>query len=156
MTVSTRDARASDAETVAPMVRALNLGLGWETCTFGSDDFRRDAIGPERWVDFLVAESEGAIVGYAMFHRSYDTETVRRGTYLTDLYVTPEARGSGAGVALMRAVAHRTRDWGGDVVWWLTTADNDLGNAFYERRAQHVPGIDVWVAEGDNFEALLE
>ncbi|MCG8467064.1 MAG: GNAT family N-acetyltransferase [Gemmatimonadetes bacterium] len=152
--VTIRDAAEADAVAIAEMVVALNRGLGWETCTFDAATFRRDGVGSERWFDTFVAEADGDLVGYAMFHRSYDTEHASRGSYLTDLYVIPRARGTGAGRRLLSAVAARTRDWGGDVVWWVTTEDNEIGKRFYRRLARHVPGVEIWVAAGEDFDAL--
>ena len=52
----------------------------------------------------LVAEAEGRLIGltHYLFHRhGWKVENV---VYLQDLYVTPQARGTGAGRALIEAV----------------------------------------------------
>ncbi len=152
--VNIRDATAEDARDLAALVVALNLGLGWGECRYEADDFLRDGLGPNRWFDTLVAVDGGELIGYAMFHRSYDTETVRCGSYLSDLYVAPGGRGDGVGWKLLAGVAARTQEWGGNVVWWMTTEENELGKRFFHRVAQHVPGLEVWVAEEENFQVL--
>lgn len=151
-----RDARADDADALEAMARELNLGLGWTDCLFTAEIFRRDGLGEDRWFDTLVATMDDAPIGYVMLHRSYDTETARRGAYVMDLYVREVARGSGMGGELMRAAARRTREWGGNVLWWLTTGDNDAGKAFYAKLAREVTGVEVWIAEKDDFASLLE
>lgn len=151
-----RDARADDGDALEAMARELNLGLGWTDSRFTAEIFRRDGLGEERWFDTLVATMDDAHVGYVMLHRSYDTETGRRGAYIMDLYVREVARGSGVGGTLMRAAARRTREWGGTVLWWLTTGDNEVGKTFYAKLAREVTGVEVWIAEEDDFEALLE
>ena len=153
--VAVRQADADDASALAVLVVALNAELGWPECHFTSERFLRDGLGPDRWFDTIVAERDGELVGYAMFHRSYDTETARRGSYLTDLYVVPAERRGGIGRALLGTVAERTRGWGGEVVWWVTTRQNRTGRAFYRRLARDVPDVEVWVAEGRHFESLL-
>lgn len=149
-----RSAVPGDAEVVARMARALNLGMGWPECRFTAADFRAHGFGPDAAFHTVLAELGDAPVGYAMWHRSYDTETARRGSYLTDLYVDPAARGRGVGRALMAHVARATRADGGEVVFWVTRTDNHVARPFYARIALVVPEIEVWVAEGDHFQAL--
>jgi GNAT superfamily N-acetyltransferase len=50
----------------------------------------------------LIAESEGKAVGYAVFFTSYSTWLGRNGIYMEDLYVSPDYRGQGAGIALLK------------------------------------------------------
>lgn len=150
-----RDAGAGDAGALEAMARELNLGLGWTDCRFTAEAFRRDGLGPGRWFDTLLATVDDAPVGYVMLHRSYDTGTARRGAYVMDLYVREVARGSGVGGALMRAAAERVREWGGDVLWWLTTGEDEAGRGFYATLAREVTGAEVWIAEEDDFAALL-
>ena len=57
------------------------------------------------------------------------------GGFLDDLFVTPEARGSGAAQALIDAVATIGRDRGWTVLRWITADDNYRGRAVYDRVA---------------------
>ncbi len=154
--VVVREGALEDAPVIVRMARALNLGLGWPECRFTEDDYRRQGFGPDAAFHTFVAELDGGVVGYAMYHRSYDTESASRGSYLSDLYVEEVARGRGAGRALMRAVAHATAADGGDAIWWVTTKSNDAAGPFYRKIAKVDEGIDVWVAAGEDFDALLE
>ena len=54
-----------------------------------------------------IAEVDGKPVGFALWFYSYSTFRGRAGIYLEDLFVKPEARGSGAGKALLRRLAQR-------------------------------------------------
>ena len=49
----------------------------------------------------VLAEIDGAAVGMALFFTSFSTWTGKGGLYLEDLFVRPEARGQGAGKALL-------------------------------------------------------
>ena len=58
------------------------------------------------------------------------------GGFLDDLFVAPEARGSGAAQALIDAVAACGRERGWSVVRWITAEDNYRGRAVYDRLAE--------------------
>ena len=68
------------------------------TCT-GTCSARRP------YAEVLLAEDDGAVVGFALFFHNYSTFRARPGIYLEDLFVIPEARGKGYGKALLRALA---------------------------------------------------
>jgi GNAT superfamily N-acetyltransferase len=52
-----------------------------------------------------VAESDGSVVGLALWFLNFSTWEGTHGVYLEDLYVMPSMRGQGAGRALLRALA---------------------------------------------------
>ena len=53
----------------------------------------------------LLAERDGRAIGFALFFQNYSTWEGRPGIYLEDLFVEESERGSGAGRALLAAVA---------------------------------------------------
>jgi GNAT superfamily N-acetyltransferase len=71
-------------------------------------------FGPRPAAEVLLGELAGAPVGFALFFTSYSTFLARPGLYLEDLFVEPEARGKGVGLALMSALARIAveRDYG--------------------------------------------
>ena len=73
-------------------------------------DLRRDLFGenPRAFCD--IAEHGGEPVGFALWFYNYSTFRGRAGIYLEDLFVKPEARGVGAGKALLRRLAQRCVD----------------------------------------------
>ena len=83
----------------------------------------------------LVAEQDGRVVGIAhgIVHRS--TWAVAPYVYLNDLFVAPEARGSGAGRALIEAVYARADAMGAERVYWLTHETNAAGRRLYDTLA---------------------
>lgn len=50
----------------------------------------------------VIAELDGVAAGFALFFHTYSTWRGRRGLWLEDLFVLPEARGHGVGAALLR------------------------------------------------------
>lgn len=97
----------------------------------------RDHPGPYG----LLAEIDGKPVGlvHYLYHRSgwklADT------CYLQDLFVVPDARGSGAARALIEAVyAAADRD-GAVSVYWMTQEHNHRARALYDKVATRTPFI---------------
>jgi|GEM_PF-1941695 GNAT superfamily N-acetyltransferase len=65
----------------------------------------RYLFGERPMAEVLIAEAEGAAVGFALFFHNFSTFEGRPGLYLEDLFVLPEARGLGAGKALLSRLA---------------------------------------------------
>ncbi len=89
----------------------------------------------------LVAEQGGRIVGltHYVFHRHcWRVENV---IYLQDLYVDPQARGTGAGRALIEAVYAAGDAAGCPSVYWLTQDFNATARNLYDRVADLTPFI---------------
>lgn len=84
----------------------------------------------------LVAVLQGEIAGFAhcVLHRG--TWSLTQHCYLEDLYVVPEARGTGLGGALIAAVYREADTRGADRVYWLTHETNATARALYDRVAQ--------------------
>ncbi len=83
----------------------------------------------------LAAVLDGRIVGivHYIFHRS--TWTTGDYCYLQDLFTAEEARGRGAGRALIEGVYERAQAQGASRVYWLTHETNTSAQALYDRLA---------------------
>ncbi|GGF78652.1 GCN5 family N-acetyltransferase [Paracoccus acridae] len=89
----------------------------------------------------LIAEANGHAIGlvHAILHpHNWRVEDV---CYLQDLYVVPEARGTGAGRALIEAVYAAADDNGTPSVYWLTQDTNTSARQLYDRVAKVTPFI---------------
>jgi GNAT superfamily N-acetyltransferase len=89
----------------------------------------------------LVAEVEGQLLGltHYLFHRH--CWKIEDTCYLQDLYVAPEARGTGLGRALIEAVYARADAAGAPAVYWLTQDFNYEARLLYDRVAKVTPFI---------------
>ena len=96
----------------------------------------RRLLDPQEPLFGLVAERRGGIAGFAhcVLHRG--TWSLTQHCYLEDLYVAPEARGTGLGRALIAAVYREADARGADRVYWLTHETNATARALYDRVAQ--------------------
>ena len=90
---------------------------------------------PAEPMHVLGAYRGGRLIGIAqyIFHRS--CWTIGDYCYLQDLFVAPEARGSGAGRALVAAVESEARKAGASRIHWLTKEDNLSARALYDKMA---------------------
>jgi GNAT superfamily N-acetyltransferase len=71
-------------------------------------------------------------VGFALYFHNYSTFLGRRGLYLEDLFVRPEARGRGVGRALLAALARVALERGCGRMDWSVLDWNAPAIAFYE------------------------
>ena len=99
-----RQAGIDDAEAIAGMVGALSAAEGEPAPRFDAATCRRDGFGDRPLFRVWIAEVEGRVAGYALHHRSYDTDRVVRAEWLSDLYVENWARNEGLGIALISAI----------------------------------------------------
>ena len=65
-------------------------------------------------------------------------------TYLQDLFVKPEVRGTGVGRGLIEAVYAAADDAGCPTVYWMTEHDNEAGRRLYDRMATVTKFIKYW------------
>ncbi len=81
----------------------------------------------------MLAKLGGDPVGFALFFHNYSTFLGRPGLYLEDLYVRPEARSKGVGMALLRHLARLARERGcGRLEWWVLDW-NEAAIRFYRK-----------------------
>jgi GNAT superfamily N-acetyltransferase len=81
----------------------------------------------------LLAEVDGVVVGYAIYFFTYSTFRARPSLYLEDIFVLPESRAQGAGVALFRACAREAVKLGCGRMEWQVLSWNQPSIQFYER-----------------------
>jgi GNAT superfamily N-acetyltransferase len=105
--------------------------------------------------DALIAERGSEPVGYALFFPTFSTFLAIQGVWLEDLFVRPAHRKSGAGRALLAAVAGRARERGAERLEWSALKWNELALGFY--RGLGAQRMDEWVTHrliGDELRAL--
>jgi GNAT superfamily N-acetyltransferase len=81
----------------------------------------------------LLCEVDGVVVGYAIYFFTYSTFLARPSLYLEDIFVLPDARGQGAGVALFRACAQQAVKLSCGRMEWQVLSWNEPSIRFYER-----------------------
>jgi GNAT superfamily N-acetyltransferase len=151
--VSVRPAVAADGDLILRFIRDL---AAYEKLL---DDVRatRDDItvalfgdNPKAFCD--IAEIDGRPVGFALWFYNFSTFVGRHGIYLEDLFVRPEARGSGAGKALLANLARRCVDENLGRLEWAVLDWNAPSIAFYDSLG--AAAMDEWIVRRMTGEAL--
>lgn len=79
---------------------------------------------------------DGTLVGITHYIFHAHGWTLAHACYLQDLFVDPATRGTGAGRALIEAVAQKAREHGADRLYWTTQHDNTTARQLYDRLAK--------------------
>ena len=89
-----------------------------------------------------VAEVDGEVVGISIWFLNYSTWLGKPGIYLEDLYVDPEHRGKGLGLALLKELASICSERGYERLQWWVLDWNQPSIDFYKSLGA-VP-MDEW------------
>ena len=105
-----------------------------EFCTVTERKLRQAMFGEKPCVEGLMAfdQADNAI-GYALFYENFASFRGQRGIYLEDLYIAPEKRGSGAGLAMLKHLAKIARNRDCERMDWLVLKWNEPAIRFYEK-----------------------
>lgn len=83
-----------------------------------------------------MAEADGTVVGFSISVLHPSTWTPNPNCYLEDLFVDPDARGSGVGRALLDDLVALAKARGWSRLYWHTHAGNEAARRLYDRYAQ--------------------
>jgi GNAT superfamily N-acetyltransferase len=129
-----RPARPEDVALIHRFVLAL---ADYEKLSHAVTATERDLaallFGPEPRAACDLVELGGVPVGFCLWFHTVSTFAGRAGIWIEDLFVLPEARGRGAGLALLKVLARRCRDEGLARIDWAVLDWNAPGIGFYER-----------------------
>ena len=116
------------------------------------DGLREQLFGATPRAEVVIAELDGAPVGFALYFHNFSTFTGRPGLYLEDLYVRPSARGAGVGKRLMQHLAKLAVERGCARFEWAVLDWNEPAISFY--RSIGAIGMDAWRVQRLAGEAL--
>ena len=95
--------------------------------------YLRDGFGTTPAFAGLVAEEQGNVIGYLLYHFGYDSDRAARNMQVVDLYVDRAARNQGGGKALMSRAASIARETGAEEMIWSVYQSNTIAARFYEK-----------------------
>ena len=84
-------------------------------------------------LQLLARDHAGRAVCFATLYWSWQTLAAARVGVMNDLFVAPQARGSGVAEGLIAACVERCREHGATRLVWQTASDNHRAQALYAR-----------------------
>ena len=151
-----RDAGPDDVPVLLALIRELAVYEKEPDAVDATEELLAAALfGPDAVASCSVAELDGAVVGLALWYRSFSTWVGRPGMWLEDLYVRPEARGHGLGAALLRTLARTCVERGYTRFEWEVLDWNAPAQGFY-RTVGALPQDEWtrWRVSGEALNAL--
>ncbi|MDE2996962.1 MAG: GNAT family N-acetyltransferase, partial [Bacteroidota bacterium] len=105
-------------------------------------------------IEALVAIDQGSdrCVGFALYFHNYSTFLTNFGLFLEDLFVEPDFRGQGIGLALFRALAAIARDRGCQRLDWNVLDWNEPAIGFYQKLG--AKSLSYWITMRLSREAI--
>ncbi|AZR21402.1 GNAT family N-acetyltransferase [Xanthomonas vasicola] len=119
------------------------------------EDLRTSLFGEGATAHALICEQDGQALGFAVYFFNYSTWLGRNGLYLEDLFVRPQARGKGAGLALLRHLAQLAVQRGCGRFEWSVLDWNQPAIDFYQAvGARPMDGWTVYRLDGERLAAF--
>ncbi len=128
-----RDARKDDIPAIAALIREFaefeNL-TDW--CEVTDNDLQTAIFGEKSFVRALIAMAGNRYAGYALFFPIFKSFRGERSIFLEDLYITPDLRGNGLGLVMLREIAKYASECGYARMDWQALKWNEAAINFYK------------------------
>jgi GNAT superfamily N-acetyltransferase len=153
MTVTVRPARRLDTPLIYDFIRQLaEYEKLLDAVQATEADVAQALWGASPRCSCEIAEIDGQAVGFALWFYNYSTFRGRAGIYVEDLFVIPEARGQGAGKALLASLAQRVVEENLGRLEWAVLNWNEPAIVFYDSLGAQ--SMDEWTLRRLSGEAL--
>lgn len=153
--ISIRLATPADLPLIADLIRGLAEyeKLAHEV-RFDEAVLGAKLFGPRPYAEVIIGEVDGAAQGFALFFHNFSTFEGRPGVYLEDLFVRPEARGSGLGKALLSRLAAIAVERDCARLEWSVLDWNEPAIGFYKKLGARL--MDEWTVMRVDGAALVQ
>jgi GNAT superfamily N-acetyltransferase len=153
-----RPARVEDVPIILGLIRELaTYERAPDEVTATEEQLVDILFGEKRVAEVLLAFEGKSPVGFAVFFHNFSTWLGRPGLYLEDLFVKPDKRGKGYGLALLVDLAKIARERVCGRMEWAVLNWNEPAIKFY--RALGAKPLDQWTVyrlTGDGITRLAE
>jgi GNAT superfamily N-acetyltransferase len=141
--MSIREAHAKDVADILRLIKDLAIYEKAPNEVVATEEHLHAALfGPQPHVFAHVLEVDNRIIGMAIWFLNFSTWQGVHGIYLEDLYIEPEYRGRGYGLALLKHLAKICVERGyGRFQWWVLDW-NAPSIEFY--KSQGAVAMDEW------------
>lgn len=133
-----RCAGIQDLDVLVPLVKEFQA---FERIPFDGDAAPRNLgrlLEDRRLGQVLLAEQDGAAVGYAILTYGYDLEFGGMDAYLTDLFLVEAERGHGRGQWLLGEAERTAREAGVNALHLMVAPHNHRAHHIYHQAGFHV------------------
>ena len=154
--ISIRQAAKADAPVILALLRELAVFEKLEQIFALTEALiLRDMLGEDPAAHCEIAVVDGQPAGLAVWYWLYGSFRARRGLYVEDLYVRPQFRGQGAGMALLAHLARQGAQAGAGWMEWKVLDWNSRALDFYRSiGARPVEGWRTYRLEGEAMRLL--
>lgn len=154
MTLTIRPATPADLPLIAEFIRDLAEyeKLSHEV-RFDEAKLGENLFGARPYAEVVIGEIDDAPQGFALFFHNFSTFEGRPGIYLEDLFVRPEARGSGLGKALLAHLAKLCVERDCARLEWSVLDWNEPSIGFYKSLDARL--MDEWTVMRMDGDALI-
>lgn len=129
-----RPATPADVPAILDMIRELAEYERAAHEVRATEEDLRTALFGDRPAAFVhIAEEDGAVAGFTLWFLTFSTWRGVHGIYMEDLYVRPQHRGGGHGLALMGELARICAERGYQRLEWSVLDWNAPTIGFYEK-----------------------
>jgi GNAT superfamily N-acetyltransferase len=129
-----RNAQPAD---IAALYRLLKAKAEFDgalsALTASEYDLGQVLISDDPKCEFVVADLNGMLVGFAAFYPVFSTYAAKPGLWMDDLFVDEKFRSRGIGLNLLKRLAAEATQRGCCKLEWSLQTSNLRGIAFYER-----------------------
>lgn len=158
MTVAVRLATPADAPRVLTHIRELAEYEREPGAVEATEDALREQMSSDPPpFECLLADVDGEPAGFAMFFHNFSSWTGRRGLYLEDVFIRPQHRRAGVGMALMTRLARLAVERGCGRFEWVVLTWNEPALRFYDKiEAERLEQWRLFRLSGDALRRLAE
>ncbi|MFY9330560.1 MAG: GNAT family N-acetyltransferase [Candidatus Nanopelagicales bacterium] len=142
-TLTLRPAQPQDTRDILAMIVELAVYEREPDAVHATEaDLTEALFGSTPVASALVAEVDGSVAGFALWFTTFSPWEGRAGMWLEDLFVRPEFRQAGVGLALLSELAQECLRRGFSRLEWWVLDWNSLAIGFYD--ALGAESMDEW------------
>lgn len=132
MTTTCRLAIAADTPTIHALLTQMATELG-RAIDASPATLALHGFGAKPLFRVILAERDETPVGLALIYPEYSSWRGKVGVYVQDLYVTPDARGSGIAQTLLAKAFEAGADWMPDYLTLMVSQTNPAAQRWYDK-----------------------
>lgn len=128
---SIRPATPNDVGSILSFIKMLADYENMSGDVSATEEMLRSELFDKRSAEVIIAEENGAPVGFALYFTNFSTFLAKTGMHLEDLFVIPAHRGKGYGKALLKHLAFIAESRGYGRLEWACLDWNKPSIDFY-------------------------